>query len=143
MPVFTVCKFIKNTEGHDNKFPFVSRTLGKIVIPTLNDLSVDLNETFETFWVTEIKGETKPANKGVIIGRPLFPVKAVPLASEMFTVVVENHWVYLRLIESTLRVPYYIPHTIKDPFIDKKSGGSVICVPYTIEDIRCWEKNCL
>lgn len=124
---YTVLKFIHNTKVPNSKYPMVSRTIGKIVVPT-ETLSIEKHNN--TFWVCEIIEETGFGNKGIITAKPLYIVDPIPLLPGMFNLEKTEHWAFLTLKEGTPIKPYYIPQLIKKPFL-QSGETSVVCIPYT------------
>ena len=110
----------------------VSRSLGKIAIPSDNLLSEKHNNTF---WVCEILEETGFGNKGIIVSKPLYPVESIALLPGMFTIEINNHWCFLSLKEGTPVKPYYVPQVIKKPYL-QNGDISVVCIPYEEKDLK-------
>lgn len=132
--LYTVCKFIPNhspdLESRE-KYPLISRSLGKVALPISQfiKLSVDLHK--DTFWLVEVLTESGRSNKGVIEIAPHYQVAPIPLLPGMFDIQQKDHWVFLVLRDTTAIKPYYVPQTIKNKYLDPKSGiCAVCCVPY-------------
>ena len=129
---YTILKFIHNTKVPNSKYPMVSRSIGKIVVPTETLIPEKHNNTF---WVCELLEETGFGNKGVITSKPLYQVEPIPLLPGMFNFEVNQHWCFLSLKEGTPIKPYYVPQVIKKPYL--QSGEiSVVCVPYNEKDLK-------
>ena len=138
---YTVGKFIENHRtpqpGNDTakkqppKYPYVSRTLGKIAVP-LTQIGVnELNQ----WWMVRVEQETGAGNRGVIHVTPIYRVDAAPLLPGMFDQEQQQDWCFLHIKSSLPRQAYYIPQAVKKAYLTPDTF-SVVCVPYLDEDLK-------
>jgi hypothetical protein len=84
--------------------------------------------------------ETGNLNKGIVEVEPLWIVNPISLILGIFEVKREEHWVYLMLKEGIQVEPFFIPQNVKKPFLTVEGGSSVVCIPYTEEQIYSLRK---
>lgn len=131
--LYTICKFIRNNK---QTYPMVSRSLGKIALPSSNSyIQLDPTRDNDTFWFVKILNEIGLENKGFIEVEPIQQVDPIPLIPGLFSSAVREHWVFLELITEVENKPFFAPFGIKHPFLQGEESKAVVCIPYVKESL--------
>lgn len=142
--LYTICKFILNAKA-EAKYPLISRSLGKVVVPHCFSAQLDPKKHNDSFWMVKILRETDMGNRGVIEVDPLYQITPICLLPGQYEVDQQGHWTLLRLSPDLPVRAYIVPQTIKQPFLKSSSArpsiSSVVCVPYAIEDLKFLPPN--
>jgi hypothetical protein len=140
MSIYTIVKFIANQKFNpmdEFSYPLVSRTLGKVLVPAKDSVvKLDPFVHHNTFWVVKLVNETHEKHRGLIIADVLFETKPISLLPGMFDPKVQGHWVYLVLGSDVPVKSYTIPKSIKHNFLYDPKGYSVVCIPYSEEQLE-------
>jgi hypothetical protein len=145
MSIYTIVKFIANQKFNpmdEFSYPLVSRTLGKVLVPAKEStVKLDPFVHHNTFWVVKLLNETHEKHRGLVLADVLFETKPISLLPGMFSSKVQGHWVYLVLGDETPVKPYTVPKTVKHNFLYDPKGYSVVCIPYTEDQLELLKSN--
>jgi hypothetical protein len=118
----------------------VSRSLGKVVIPSAQSyVKLDPEKHNDTFWFVKVLSESGIGNKGFIEVEPIQQVDPIPLIPGFFDVEIHEHWVFLMLKQDIAHKPYFIPHSVKHPFLQGVEPRAVVCIPYNKESLASFK----